>query len=314
MSVISDRECIKMVKTRITERLDNPEFICPIILPDRCIFTQRLFEYYHLQNGHAGPPNITRNIRERFWIVRGRRAVRKVVTNCVRCNRYKTKSPGCKPVSLPGDRVNDAAVFEMVDVDLAGPFDELSDSNDSSKVLQGAKVSRFGRMIKMPQKLDFFDQKKGCTEEEYEREFSAAQEYYDKLSTLKVKANRKKDKYSQPSIGSTNSGSSSGIVTTTKQKLPEIELVKFDGDSRKWLTFWTRFSKIHEDTRIDKRDKFHYLLQSTKPETAPRAIVESFPATEENYEKAVEYLKERFGNENVLIQIYVRELLKTGNQ
>ncbi|XP_035233685.1 uncharacterized protein LOC118205506 [Stegodyphus dumicola] len=162
----------------------------------------------------------------------------------------------------------------------------------------------------LKQKRKAIRSKKGCTEEEYEREFSAAQEYYDKLSTLKVKENRKKDKCSQPSTGSPNSSSSSGIVTAAKQKLPEIELVKFDGDSRKWLTFWTRFSKIHEDTRIDKRDKFHYLLQSTKPETAPRAIVESFPATEENYEKAVKYLKERFGNENVLIQIYVRELLK----
>ncbi|GFW83866.1 integrase catalytic domain-containing protein [Trichonephila clavipes] len=28
----------------------------------------------------------------------------------------------CEPVSLPGDRVNDAAVFEVVDVDLAGPL------------------------------------------------------------------------------------------------------------------------------------------------------------------------------------------------
>ncbi|XP_035211173.1 uncharacterized protein LOC118185437 [Stegodyphus dumicola] len=40
--------------------------------------------------------------------------------------------------------------------------DEHSDSNDSSNdssnILQGAKVSRFGRVIKVPQKLDLFDQ------------------------------------------------------------------------------------------------------------------------------------------------------------
>ncbi|XP_035210830.1 uncharacterized protein LOC118185140 [Stegodyphus dumicola] len=126
MSVISDKEGIKRVKTRITERSDDPEFICPIILPDRCIFTQRLIEYYHLQNCHAVIYKIAQILlgilTERFWIVRGRRAVRKVVKNCVRCNRYKAKAPGCEPVSLPGDRVNDAAVFEVVGVDLAGPL------------------------------------------------------------------------------------------------------------------------------------------------------------------------------------------------
>ncbi|KFM59784.1 hypothetical protein X975_08509, partial [Stegodyphus mimosarum] len=122
MSFISDGEGIKRVKTRITERSDNPEFICPIILPGQCIFTQRLIEYYHLQNCHAGTQILLGIIRERFWIVRGRRAVRKVVKNCVRCHRYKAKSPGCESVPLPGDRVNDAAVFEVVGVDLAGPL------------------------------------------------------------------------------------------------------------------------------------------------------------------------------------------------
>ncbi|GFU45188.1 uncharacterized protein TNCV_4236201 [Trichonephila clavipes] len=39
-------------------------------------------------------------------------------------------------------------------------------------------------------------------------------------------------------------------------------------------------------------------------------IVESFPATPENYRKAFEYLRMRFGQEDVLIQVYVRELLK----
>ncbi|GFW74113.1 integrase catalytic domain-containing protein [Trichonephila clavipes] len=41
---------------------------------------------------------------------------------CIRCKRYKCKSPNSEPVSLPGDRVNDAAVFEVVGVDLAGPL------------------------------------------------------------------------------------------------------------------------------------------------------------------------------------------------
>ncbi|GFX74913.1 integrase catalytic domain-containing protein [Trichonephila clavipes] len=122
MNVITDEEGIKRVKTRITERSDHPEFIYPIILPGECLFTQRLIEYYHRQNYHAGTQILLGILRERFWIVRSRRVVRKIVRSCIRCKRYKCKSPNSEPVSLPGDRVNDAAVFEVVGVDLAEPL------------------------------------------------------------------------------------------------------------------------------------------------------------------------------------------------
>ena len=44
--------------------------------------------------------------------------------------------------------------------------------------------------------------------------------------------------------------------------------------------FWmcNCFNKTHEDPRTDIRNKFHYLLQSTKENTVPRQIIESFPA------------------------------------
>ncbi|PRD22532.1 UNVERIFIED_CONTAM: hypothetical protein NCL1_48871 [Trichonephila clavipes] len=51
-------------------------------------------------------------------------------------------------------------------------------------------------------------------------------------------------------------------------------------------------------------------IQSTAPSSSPREIVESFPATAANYKKAMEYLKERYGNTSVLIQVYTRHLLQ----
>jgi len=39
-------------------------------------------------------------------------------------------------------------------------------------------------------------------------------------------------------------------------------------------------------------------------------VVPSYPQSEENYKKAVEALKTRFGKEKLLTQVYVRELLK----
>ncbi|GBN28406.1 hypothetical protein AVEN_88872-1 [Araneus ventricosus] len=98
--------------------------------------------------------------------------------------------------------------------------------------------------------------------------------------------------------------------TPTKWKLPEIQLPTFEGNPREWLNFWTQFQKIHEEASIDEQDKYQYLIQSTVPGSTPREIVESFPATAENYKKAVEYLKERFGKESILVQVYIRDLLQ----
>ncbi|XP_071033107.1 uncharacterized protein, partial [Parasteatoda tepidariorum] len=108
------------VKTRITERIDTPYFKSPIILPEKCIFTQRLIEYYHCVNYHAGTQILLSIIREKFWIVRGRKAIRNIVKSCIKCKRYTAKVHFTEPVSLPEDRVKDAYVFEVVGVDLAG--------------------------------------------------------------------------------------------------------------------------------------------------------------------------------------------------
>ncbi|GFX25760.1 uncharacterized protein TNCV_2639041 [Trichonephila clavipes] len=46
-----------------------------------------------------------------------------------------------------------------------------------------------------------------------------------------------------------------------------------------------------------------------EPGSKPERLVLSFPATAANYPKAIDQLKERFGREDLLVQIYVRDLL-----
>ncbi|GBO26557.1 hypothetical protein AVEN_205168-1 [Araneus ventricosus] len=122
MCVFRDENNIMRVKTRITECIDTPHFLSPILLPNNCIFTQRLVEHFHIENYHAGTQLLLSILREKYWILGGRRTVRKIRNACVRCRRFKSKSPTADPVSLPADRVKDAAVFEVVGVDLAGPL------------------------------------------------------------------------------------------------------------------------------------------------------------------------------------------------
>ncbi|GFT81375.1 uncharacterized protein NPIL_669821, partial [Nephila pilipes] len=79
---------------------------------------------------------------------------------------------------------------------------------------------------------------------------------------------------------------------------------------RDWLTFWNQFKNIHENKNLTDCDKFHYLIQSTKIKSEARELVESFPITNENYPLAIESLTERYGRKELLIDFYVRELLK----
>ncbi|GFY11231.1 uncharacterized protein TNCV_4472171 [Trichonephila clavipes] len=52
-----------------------------------------------------------------------------------------------------------------------------------------------------------------------------------------------------------------------------------------------------------------YLVASVEPKSKAERVILSFPATAANYPKAVDQLKERFGREDLLVQIYVRDLL-----
>ncbi|GFT12175.1 integrase catalytic domain-containing protein [Trichonephila clavipes] len=61
-------------------------------------------------------------IRERFWIIRARKTIKSILNECFICARFKVKSLSSGPSPLPPDRVNDCAIFEVVEIDLAGPL------------------------------------------------------------------------------------------------------------------------------------------------------------------------------------------------
>ncbi|GFV82380.1 putative RNA-directed DNA polymerase from transposon X-element [Trichonephila clavipes] len=122
VNVFKDNEGIIRVKTKITERKDDPNFIAPILMPSKCLLTTRLIEYYHLKHCHAGVQILMSILREKFWIMKTRKTVREVVMKCVPCRRYSSNSPMSEPVSLPADRVKDANAFNITGIDLAGPL------------------------------------------------------------------------------------------------------------------------------------------------------------------------------------------------
>ncbi|GFW02597.1 integrase catalytic domain-containing protein [Trichonephila clavipes] len=145
-----------------------------------------------------------------------------------------------------------------------------------------------------------------CTQEAYNIEFEAIESYAEKMIAwqVHVKNIMKTDALGQKGNPSLVTSSSSSL------RLPKVQFQQFSGKLTDWLRFHNQFKRIHEDESIDDGDKFQYLIQATTPKSRARDIVESFPATPENYRKAFGYLRMRFGQEDVLIQVYVRELLK----
>ncbi|XP_031350612.1 uncharacterized protein LOC116176267 [Photinus pyralis] len=118
---------------------------------------------------------------------------------------------------------------------------------------------------------------------------------------------------SPASIQSTPGGSTTGVVnipvTAKKMKLPVINLIKFGGSTRKWLRFWGQFQKINRDAQMSTEDKFEYLIAAMVPGSRAAELIARFPPTGDNYAKAVDSLKNRFGREDLLVEVYIRELL-----
>ncbi|GFT93058.1 putative RNA-directed DNA polymerase from transposon X-element [Trichonephila clavipes] len=118
-----DNEGLIRVKTRITERKGDFNFLSPILLPNDCILTRRLIEYYRRKNFHAGTQIcLSRSLEKIFGFLRARRTVRNIIQNCVKCKKYNAGPVKSESVSLPADRIRDAGVFEVIGIDLAGPF------------------------------------------------------------------------------------------------------------------------------------------------------------------------------------------------
>ncbi|GBN95000.1 hypothetical protein AVEN_79170-1 [Araneus ventricosus] len=73
--------------------------------------------------------------------------------------------------------------------------------------------------------------------------------------------------------------------------------------------FGANFKKFHADPGIPNEDKMQYLVQVVEEGSKAERLVQSFPATASNYPKAIQQLQERFGRDDLLVQIYVRDLL-----
>ena len=117
-----DNEGLLRLKTKIILREDSYNFRCPIVLPGVNDLVSLIIGGIHVDLQHARVEIVLNAVREKFWILKGRKVIRAVISKCADCRRHDAKPLIAEPAPLPINRVRDAAIFEVLGVDFAGPL------------------------------------------------------------------------------------------------------------------------------------------------------------------------------------------------
>ena len=95
----------------------------PVLLPSKHCFSNLVIRDTHERIKHSGLRDTLSTIRERFWILKRREAVKRYIRQCIVCRKVegKTYSPACIP-DLPSYHVFEDPPFSHTGLDFAGPL------------------------------------------------------------------------------------------------------------------------------------------------------------------------------------------------
>jgi hypothetical protein len=94
-----------------------------VILPKQHHVATLIARHYHQLSGHSGLEYVLSLTRQKFWIVKGRLLVRRVVNDCFDCRRRQSPVAEQKMADLPKSRVTPSKPpFTFTGVDCFGPF------------------------------------------------------------------------------------------------------------------------------------------------------------------------------------------------
>ncbi|CAB4038836.1 Hypothetical predicted protein [Paramuricea clavata] len=108
--------------------------------------TRLIIEECHERVHHNGVKETLTEIRSKFWIVKGRQLIRKIIPSCVPCRRFEGKPYNpADPPPLPKSRIVEDPPFTCTGIDVAGP---LYVKNEDKSSLEMAKTESHRLRIK----------------------------------------------------------------------------------------------------------------------------------------------------------------------
>lgn len=76
-----------------------------------------------MRTNHSGTNEVLANLREEYWILKGRQAVKCTLRSCLICRRYEgSPYAAVRPPDLPDIRVSEDPPFSHTGIDFAGPL------------------------------------------------------------------------------------------------------------------------------------------------------------------------------------------------
>ncbi|GFU68957.1 integrase catalytic domain-containing protein [Trichonephila clavipes] len=108
---------------RVDERLQKSKFCYlrkhPILSRAKHYFVNLIVRDSHEKVFHGGVSETLLEIRERFWLIKGRQTVKNIFKKCVLCKRFSSTSGVQFTAPLPALRVEQSAPFSVI---LGGPL------------------------------------------------------------------------------------------------------------------------------------------------------------------------------------------------
>ena len=108
---------------RLNNACINNDSKHPIILPSKHRVTKMIIRQHHFEVGHMGQESVLSSLRKKFWVIKGRAEVKRVIKSCVNCQRRKAKLSEQYMANLPETRLTpNKPPFSYTGIDYFGPF------------------------------------------------------------------------------------------------------------------------------------------------------------------------------------------------
>ncbi|GFQ73002.1 integrase catalytic domain-containing protein [Trichonephila clavata] len=94
----------------------------PILIPEKIRFKDLLVKDAHEKMLHSGVADTLIQVREKYWIPKGRQIIKSIIRKCFICKKFNSR-PGMQiKAPLPRDRIEQSPPFAVTGLDFAGPI------------------------------------------------------------------------------------------------------------------------------------------------------------------------------------------------